>query len=147
MNDVLHKLPQFLGNHPFLLALFVALVLALIVTEILRLTRKWKELTPASLTLLINRESPLVVDISAYADYEKAHIPGSRHVPPSQFDPENKELAKVRELPVVIVDKDGRGMDKAAARLVKAGFTRVHTLGGGVEAWRQAQLPLAKGKN
>jgi rhodanese-related sulfurtransferase len=147
MNDVLHKLPQFLGNHPILLALFVALVLALVVTEILRLTRKWKELTPAALTLLINRDSPLVVDISAYADFEKAHIPGSRHVPPSQFDPENKELAKARELPVVVVDKDGRAMDKAAGRLVKAGFTRVYTLGGGVAAWRQAQLPLAKGKN
>jgi rhodanese-related sulfurtransferase len=32
-----------------------------------------------------------------------------------------------------------------AQRLVKAGFTKVYTLGGGVLAWQQAQLPLAKG--
>ena len=146
MNDVLHKLPQFLGNHPFLLALFVALVLALIVTEILRLTRKWKELTPASLTLLINRESPLVVDISAYAVYEKAHIPGSRHVPPSQFDPENKQLAAARSLPVVLVCKAGQASADAARRLRKAGFERVYVLDGGIGAWQQADLPLAKGR-
>ena len=43
------------------------------------------------------------------------------------------------------MDKDGRGSDKAAQRLVKAGFTKVYTLGGGVRAGQQAQLPIAKG--
>jgi rhodanese-related sulfurtransferase len=64
---------------------------------------------------------------------------------PSQFDPEHKDLAKARELPVVVMDKDGRSIDKAAQRLVKAGFAHVYTLGGGVIAWQQAQLPVAKG--
>jgi rhodanese-related sulfurtransferase len=35
---------------------------------------------------------------------------------------------------------------KAAKRLVKAGFTNVATLAGGLDAWRRADLPLAKGK-
>jgi rhodanese-related sulfurtransferase len=30
--------------------------------------------------------------------------------------------------------------------LVKAGFTNVATLAGGLNAWKQADLPLAKGK-
>jgi rhodanese-related sulfurtransferase len=65
----------------------------------------------------------------------------------SQFDPANKDLAKARELPVVLMDKDGRGNSvKASQQLIKAGFTTVYTLGGGVLAWQQAQLPLAKGK-
>jgi rhodanese-related sulfurtransferase len=47
---------------------------------------------------------------------------------------------------VVVMDKDGRGPSaKAAQRLVKAGFVKVYTLGGGVLAWQQAQLPTAKG--
>jgi len=147
MNDVLHKLPEFVGNHLALVALFVVLLLAIIVMEILTLFRKYKDLTPAGLTLLINRESPLMVDLSAYADYEKAHVPGSRHVAMSQFDPEHKDLAKAKDLPVVLIDKDGRTAGKAAQRLVKAGFSKVYTLGGGVLAWQQAQLPVAKGKN
>ena len=146
MNDVLHKLPEFVGNHLALVALFFVLLLAIIVLEILTLFRKYKELTPAGLTLLINRESPLLIDLSAYADFEKAHVPGSRHVAMSQFDPEKKELAKTREMPVVVMDKDGRGNSvKAAQRLVKAGFAKVYTLGGGVLAWHAAQLPVAKG--
>lgn len=146
MSDVLHKLPEFLGNHLALAALFLALLLAIVVMEIMRLSRKYKELTPAGLTLLINRESPLLIDLSAYADFEKAHVPGAKHVAMSQFDPENKDLAKAKELPVVLIDKDGRGAsDKAAQRLVKAGFSKVFTLGGGVFAWQQAQLPVAKG--
>jgi rhodanese-related sulfurtransferase len=148
MNDVLHKLPEFLGNHLALAALFLVLLLAIIVMEILTLFRKYKELTPAGLTLLINREGPLMVDLSAYADFEKAHVPGSRHVAMSQFDPEHKDLIKAKDVPVVLIDKDGHGASaKAAQRLVKAGFTKVYTLGGGVLAWQQAQLPVAKGKN
>jgi len=45
----------------------------------------------------------------------------------------------------VLIDKDGRGLDKPAQRLVKAGFVKVYVLGGGVFAWQQAQLPTAKG--
>jgi rhodanese-related sulfurtransferase len=148
MNDVLSKLPVFLHNHLALAALFVVLVLAIIVLQVLILLRKDKELTPAGLTLLINRESPLMIDLSAHADFEKGHIPGARHVAMSQFDPEQKDLAKAKELSVVVMDKDGRGAaDKAALRLVKAGFTKVYRLGGGVQAWQSAQLPLSKGKN
>lgn len=146
MNDILHKLPEFIGNHAAMSALFVILLLALIVTQITELLSKTRALTPAGLTQLINRESPLLIDLSALTDFDKMHVPGSRHVLMSQFDPENKGLAKARELAVVLIDKDGRGHSaKAAQRLVKAGFAKVHTLEGGVLAWQQAQLPVAKG--
>jgi rhodanese-related sulfurtransferase len=147
MNEVLQKMPAFLGNHAMLALLFVVLLVAIVVGEIMRLMRKYTELTPAGLTQLINRENALVIDLSSIADYEKAHIPGSKHVAMSQFDPEtNKDLSKAKELPVVAVCKDGRHSEKAAQRLVKAGFQKVYTLGGGVYAWQQAQLPVAKGK-
>ena len=146
MNDILHKLPEFIGNHAALAALFAILLVALIATQIAELFSKTRELTPAGLTLLINRETPLLIDLSAIADFEKMHVPGAKHVAMSQFDPENKDLAKAKELPVVVMDKDGRGNSvKAAQRLVKAGFVKVHTLGGGVLAWHAAQLPVAKG--
>jgi rhodanese-related sulfurtransferase len=148
MSDILHKLPEFLGNHLALAALFLVLLLGLVGTQLMMLLRKYKELTPAGLTLLINREGPLLIDLSAYADYEKAHVPGSRHVAMSQFDPEHKDIAKAKDVPVVLIDKDGRGAsDKAAQRLVKAGFSKVYTLNGGVIGWQQAQLPVAKGKS
>lgn len=145
MNDFLHKLPAFVGNHMALSALFVILLLALVASQFMMLLRKYKELTPAGLTLLINRETPLLVDISPRDSFEKGHIPGARHVAMSQFDPENKDLAKAKELPVVVICRSGQTAHGAAQRLVKAGFEKVFILGGGMGAWNQAQLPVAKG--
>ncbi|MFA6229022.1 MAG: rhodanese-like domain-containing protein [Rhodanobacter sp.] len=145
MNEILHKLPEFIGNHMALSALFAVLLVALIATHIGTLFSKIKELSPAGLTVLINRESPLLIDISPRDNFEKAHIPGSRHVAMSQFDPENKNLAKARELPVVLICRSGQTASKAAQRLVKAGFSSVYILAGGMAAWQQAQLPVAKG--
>ena len=146
MNDILHKLPQFIGNHVALLALFAILLAALIVVQAQSLFSKIKELTPAGLTALINRDTPLLIDLSALSDFEKMHVPGAKHVAMSQFDPEKKELAQAKSLPVVVMDKDGRGNSgKAAQRLLKAGFAKVYTLGGGVLGWHAAQLPVAKG--
>lgn len=146
MNDFLHKLPAFVGNHLALSALFVVLLLALIVTQLMTLLRKFKELTPAGLTLLMNRENPLLVDISPRDSFEKGHIPGAKHVLMSQFDPESKDLAKAKELPVVVICRSGQTAQGAAQRLVKAGFQKVFYLGGGMGAWNQAQLPVVKGK-
>ena len=146
MNDFLHKLPAFVGNHLALSALFAILLLAVIATQFATLLRKYKELTPAGLTLLMNRENPLLVDISPRDAYEKDHIPGARHVLMSQFDPENKDLAKAKDLPVVVICRTGQTAQSAAQRLVKAGFQKVYFLGGGMGAWTQAQLPVAKGK-
>ncbi|MBS0381574.1 MAG: rhodanese-like domain-containing protein [Proteobacteria bacterium] len=146
MQETLTRLPHFVGNHVLLVATFVVIILALIALEISRKFTGYRELTPGALVQMINRGSPLVVDLSAIADFEKGHIMGSKQVSPSQFDPENKDLAKAKDLQVVTVCRNGTESGKAAKRLVKAGFTNVATLAGGIGAWQRADLPLAKGK-
>jgi rhodanese-related sulfurtransferase len=146
MSDVLHRLPEFLGNHLYLTLAFVGVFVALVATEAQRFMRGYVAVTPAGLTQLINRENALVVDVSAQADFEKGHVPGARHVALSSLDPEAKELAKARELPVALVCRSGQQSAQAAQRLRKAGFTRVFWLDGGLTAWTEAQMPLAKGR-
>ena len=147
MSEFLARLPQFLANHPLLALGFFGVLIGLVVNEIMQLRRGFTGLTPAGLTQLINRENALLIDVSSLADYEKGHIPGARHVALSQFDPESKELAKVRELPVAICCRNGVTSHSAARRLVKAGFQHVYALEGGVRTWTEAQLPLVKGRN
>lgn len=146
MSEILHRLPQFLSSHPFLSLGFLGVLIALVANEAQRLTRSYKALTPAGLTQLINRDNALLVDVSSLADFEKGHIPGAKHVAMSQFDPESKELAKVRDLPVAIVCKTGQTSGTAAQRLKKAGFSKVFWLEGGIGSWIEAQMPLAKGR-
>lgn len=146
MSEFLHRLPEFLGNHLYLTLGFVGVLVALLVTEAQRFTRGYKALTPAGLTQLINREDALLIDVSSLQDFEQGHVPGAKHVAMSQFDPESKTLAKARDLPVAVVCKNGQTSAQAAQRLKKAGFTQVFWLEGGLGAWREAQMPLAKGR-
>ena len=146
MSEFLQRLPEFFAHHMLLAMIFAVLVVALVGNEISRLFRGYKELSPHGLTLLLNRESPLLVDLSSSQDFERGHIAGARHVPLSQFDPENKDLAPVKERPVAVYCRTGTASAQAAARLVKAGFKQVFWLGGGLAAWRGADLPTVSGK-
>jgi rhodanese-related sulfurtransferase len=146
MSEFLQRLPEFVSNHPLLSMAAVGVVVAAIANEASRLFRGYQEVTPAQLTMLINRENAMLFDVSPQADFEKGHIAGARHVSMANFDPENKELAKLKDKPVALVCRTGQTSGQAAARLKKAGFTRVVVLGGGIASWITADLPLAKGK-
>lgn len=139
-------LMQFASQNPMLSAIFAILTVALIYTEIMRLFVGYKVVSPAQLTDLLNKQSALLIDVSPQNDYEKGHILGSKHVSMSQFDPENKLLAKTKEMPVAMVCRNGQQSAIAAKRLHKAGFTQVFWLNDGVNAWVQADLPLSKGR-
>jgi rhodanese-related sulfurtransferase len=140
------ELLAFASAHPYLSLALAGLTVAIIVNEVTSLFRGYKGLGPAQLTALVNQDNALVVDLRPQADFEKGHIPGSKNVQMSQFDPENKQLAAARALPVVLVCKSGQTAASAAGRLHKAGFERVYVLDGGVGAWQQADLPLARGR-
>ena len=139
-------LQAFAGRHPLLLLALAGLTIAIVINELATLFRGFKGLGPAALTALVNRDNALVVDLRPQADFEKGHIPGSRNVQMSQFDPENKQLVAARALPVVLVCKSGQTSSAAATRLRKAGFEHVYVLDGGIGAWQAADLPLAKGR-
>ncbi len=140
------RLPEFIANHAMLVGVFVALLIALISHEIGQLMRGYKAIGAAELTQLINRQEALVVDVSAPAEFAAGHVPGARHVPMTAFDPENKELAKAHELPIVVYCKSGTNSAQAATRLAKAGFKKVHWLDGGIDSWKAAEMPVVKGK-
>jgi rhodanese-related sulfurtransferase len=140
------ELIAFAGRHPYLSLGLAGLTVALVFNEVSALFRGYKGLQPAGLTALVNRDNALVVDLRPSADFEKGHVPGAKNVQMSQFDPENKQLAAARALPVVLVCKAGQTSGAAAKRLRKAGFEHVYVLDGGIGAWQQAGLPLTKGR-
>ena len=142
----MESLLEFARENLMLSLALAGITLALVVTEVMRLFRGFKGVSPAQLTELINRENALVVDLRGLGDFEKGHIIGSKHLLPSQVDPEGKLLAKAKETPVVLVCAVGVTASATAQKLVKAGFKKVSVLDGGIGAWTGASLPLAKGK-
>lgn len=139
-------LSAFIGRHPLLGMGLVGLTVAILINELSPLFRGYKALRPGELTALINRDGALVVDIRAFADFDKGHIVGAKNVLPSQFDPESKLLAGAKDSPVVVVCYRGITASGFARRLKRAGFSQVSILEGGIEAWQSADLPLVKGR-
>jgi rhodanese-related sulfurtransferase len=140
------RLLEFFAANQLMVLVLAGLTVAIIYNEVTRLFSGIKPVNPAGLTALINRQDALLVDVSPTADFEKGHIAGAKNVQLSQFDADNKVLAKVRELPVVVACRTGAASSGAAKKLVKAGFKQVYWLDGGVAAWQQASLPLVKGR-
>ena len=140
------EIAAFAARHPYLSLGLAGLTIAIIGNEASALFRGYKAVAPADLTALVNRENALVVDLRPIADFEKGHVPGAKNVQMSQFDPENRALVAAKALPVVLVCKTGQTAGGAAGRLRKAGFEKVFVLDGGIGAWQQAGLPMAKGR-
>ncbi|HYD34318.1 MAG TPA: rhodanese-like domain-containing protein [Methylophilaceae bacterium] len=101
-------------------------------------------LSPADAVLLINRENALVLDVRDDAEYAAGHITDARHIPLAQLETRIEELRKFKDKPVLVNCQAGMRSAKACNILKKQGFTKVHNLQGGLNAWQQAKLPVVK---
>ena len=138
---------EFFSNHPILSAVWVVLFLMLIASWLKSIFSAVKQITPTELTLQVNRHNAQVVDIRAETDFGKGHITAARNL--SLADIEKQQLAgleKHKAEPIILVCQAGMTAHKAAASLIKQGFTKVSVLQGGMGAWTGASLPVVKSK-
>jgi len=93
---------------------------------------------------LINRRDALVLDVRDTGEFAAGHITGARHIPEAQLAERIKELEKHKSRPILVSCRTGSRAAAACALLRKHGFSEVIALRGGIAAWQQAGLPLAK---
>jgi len=136
---MLEQLFEFIGNHYLLVSTFVVLLILLMVTES---KRGGQSISTHEATLLINRENAVVLDLRAQAEYNNGHIVDALNVPYTSLNDRLGELEKYKERPVILVCKMGQHSGAAAKQLMKAGFTQVTRMRGGIAEWRPANLPL-----
>jgi rhodanese-related sulfurtransferase len=96
-------------------------------------------------TVLMNQEDAIMVDVRDAKEFDAGHILNARNIPLGQLEERLRDLEKHKSKPVILNCDTGNRSGSAASRLRKQGFARVYTLAGGIAAWRQAGLPLAKG--
>lgn len=134
----------FVGDNLLLSGAFVAVLIAWLAWEVARLGRKWKELSTLEAVRLINREDPMVLDVSNGTDFSKGHITGAIHMPPSRIEAGNQQLLKQKDRPVLIYCQRGQISPQMANRLVKLGFEKVYALSGGLTQWTSDNQPLSR---
>jgi len=136
---------EFAGNHPLLAGGFVLVVLMIIFSEIARRFQGFTEVSTATAVQLINRHDANIIDVSALADFNKAHIGDARHIPVSKIESSAKEIEKLAGKPILLVCKNGQAAPGAASRLVKLGCKQVTVLKGGMTQWTADNYPVTKG--
>ena len=105
-----------------------------------------KQISPAELAAWLadkSREQPLLLDVREPWEHDKARIAGSQLVPMGEIHARLAEIDDEREV-VAICHHGGRSM-QVATFLGKSGFSRVHNLAGGIDAWSRsvdASVPL-----
>jgi len=95
-------------------------------------------------TLLINRQDAAVVDVRETAEWSAGHIPNARHIALGHLEKHLSEIDKFRNKPVIVVCASGNRSTHGCRILRKAGFEQVFNLGGGMQAWSEAGLPISK---
>ena len=93
-------------------------------------------------TRLINDTHAIVLDIREPAEFAAGHLPNAKNIPMGDLEKRMGELPAAK--PVLVCCASGARSGRAIGALRKAGREEVFNLQGGLEAWRQAGLPVVK---
>ncbi len=140
----MEQIQEFIVNHPILWGLLLAVLIALAISEALRFFKGQRPIGPTEAVRLMNTDDAVVVDTRSAADYKKSHILNARHVPMAGIEGRAKEIAKNTDRTIVCYCGVGSIAPQAAAKLRKLGYTNVHALKGGINAWQADGLPVTR---
>lgn len=89
-------------------------------------------------------QGAFILDVRQDWEWKWGHIPGSTLIPLGQLAGRVAEVPRDRD--VVVVCRSGHRSAKGRDILLKAGFTRVTSMDGGVKQWETEGHPIVSGK-
>jgi rhodanese-related sulfurtransferase len=101
-----------------------------------------KQIAPAELAAWLadaSRPAPLMLDVREPWEWDTARIAGATLIPMREVPARIGELDRSRE--VVAICHHGGRSQQVATFLEKNGFSKVHNLAGGVDAWSRTVDP------
>ena len=93
---------------------------------------------------LINREKAVVVDLRDPAEFAAGHVTGARNVPLAELEAKLPGVIKNKALPLILVCASGARSGRGVGIAKKLGYEQAQSLGGGLKAWKAANLPIEK---
>ncbi|MGL4768594.1 MAG: rhodanese-like domain-containing protein [Formosimonas sp.] len=101
-------------------------------------------ISPTQASVLIAARAQ-IIDVRPVEAFAAGHIKNAKSLPLSLIEQQLPLLKLKKDKPVILVCERGVSAARAVAVLAKNEFTEVHVLDGGLNAWRDAQMPLVKG--
>ena len=93
---------------------------------------------------LINREKAVVVDVCEPTEFAAGHVVGAKNIPLDDLQAKLAGAVKNNKLPLILVCQTGARSARAVATAKALGFEQAQSLGGGLVAWKAANLPVEK---
>jgi len=90
------------------------------------------------------RLAELMVDVGDEAEFAAGHVMGAKHVPLNELEEKLGAAVKNKTVPLILVCASGARSGRAVAIAKKLGYEQAQSLGGGLKAWKEANLPLEK---
>ena len=96
----------------------------------------------ATVNALRGRDDVLILDVREQSEYDAGHIPGVTLIPMNDVANRLGEIPK--DKPVIVTCRSGNRSGQVTDFLRQQGYTNVHNMTGGINAWQQAGYPVEK---
>jgi rhodanese-related sulfurtransferase len=89
-------------------------------------------------------EGALMLDVREPLEWDEVHMPGAALIPLGELASRVSELPKDQD--IVVVCRSGNRSQEGRDILLRAGFTNVTSMAGGMIEWRAMGLPVVSGR-
>lgn len=89
-----------------------------------------------------------LIDVRTPVEFRELHAPDARNVPLDRLDPQAVMQARSgpKDEPLYLICRSGSRGKQACEKFLAAGFSNVVNVEGGILAWAECGLPVARGK-
>jgi len=122
----------------------IVLSVMLLANEMTRGLQKFRDVSAAEFARLIGRENVLLLDVRETDEFRGEHIKGAKHLALGTLATKLSELESHKTNQVLLYCRSGNRSSTAANMLVKAGFSNVGHLAGGIMAWKAESYPVVR---
>ena len=131
---------DFLFENIFLVVLIIISGVLLFFPKVL--SRDNKVLGSKEVTLLINREPAMLVDVRSEADFRAGHITNAINIPLDQIEVQINKITSNSKKNIIVYCQKGVRSAQAFRLLNKLGLPKLYTIDGGLDAWLKNNLPI-----
>lgn len=97
-------------------------------------------ISPKEASTMHTGNKAVIVDVRENDEWNERHIRGAIHIPLAQLHERLSELEPYKNSPVITQCRSGKRSAQAQLALKSAGFSKVYSMDGGIQAWDEQGL-------
>ncbi|MDR1012586.1 MAG: rhodanese-like domain-containing protein [Coxiellaceae bacterium] len=141
---MIQQIFQFIYRHWILCSAGIVVLLMLIIEELKEKSNGATRVSIQEAALLLNRKNAVVIDLRTQQSFSNGYILGAINIPINELEHNIKKLESYKNDSLILVDNNELNPSAINIKLRKHGFTKINVLAGGLNAWKDARMPLTQ---